>query len=46
MLDSFELVFFLRWVVEVKMGPLMKPVKNMVKRSLVNIGISKKFIFL
>ena len=31
MLDSFELVFFLRWVVEVKMGPLMKPLKNMIE---------------
>ena len=32
MLDSLKLVFFPRWVVEVKMGPLMKPVKNMIEK--------------
>ena len=46
MLDSLKLVFLLRWVVEVKMGPFKKPLNNMIKTSLVNIGISKKFIFL
>ena len=32
MLDSLKLVFFPRWVVEVKMVPLMKPLKNMIEK--------------
>ena len=37
MLDSLKLVFFLRWVVEVKMGPLMQPLKNMIEKVFVSI---------